>query len=210
MNSKTLSIGELFKFGYETFKNNWQYFVGILLLAFFTVFIPSLLADFWQQNNLISIPLKVLSYLLHLLVSMGLVKIALKFSNGETPAYSDLYSCAPRIVPYFFGQLIYGIGFLIALLLLIFPALIWASRYNLYQYFIIDKNQGALESFHSSAEATKGARWDYAGFLLMCAFLIAGGILCLVIGLFVAIPVVMVANALAYRKLLAQSTPASR
>jgi uncharacterized membrane protein len=202
METKHLSIGELIKFGYNAFEQHWKFLVGAFLLGFLTYFIPWILSGFLQDSHwMLSRLFQVIYFLLSSLVYIGYYQISLKLSNNETPTIMDLYSGGRCLISFIIANFLYGMLILAGLILLIFPACIWASTYGLFPYFIVDQNQGPLEAFRSSANATRGARWDYFGFLLVSNLLYLAGVICLFVGLLVAAPVLMTAGALAYRKL---------
>lgn len=206
---KTLSIGEVLKFGYATFKKNWLFLAGIFLFSTLTYFILSAIASkLYSANPVLGILLMITYSLLNLLFQIGYVKIGLKFTNGETPQFKDLFTGWRQFIPYLIGCLMYGLMLFVGLILLVFPAFIWGARYGLYPYFIIDKGQGPLEAFASSNKATYGAKWDYFGFFLVGLLLTVAGGAALLLGMFVVFPIVIVAHALVYRKLVAQ-TPIS-
>jgi len=64
---------------------------------------------------------------------------------------------------------------------------------------------GPIEALKASATATYGVKWDLFGFWIVCGAIIVAGLLCLIVGIFAAVPTVMVAQALVYRQLAAQS-----
>jgi uncharacterized membrane protein len=86
------------------------------------------------------------------------------------------------------------------------PGIIWAIKCPMFGYLIIDRDMPPVAALKKSVEITKGAKWDI--FLLGLLFLgiIILGVLACVVGLFAAIPTVMVAHAFVYRK-LASSAP---
>ncbi len=206
MENKTLCIGELLKFGYAVFKTHWKFLLGVFLLAILIWAIPSFIANRLQPNYpILSGIMFLIYYFLCILVGMGLIKISLKFTNNEIPAVEDLFSCYRRTIPFLCAQILFSLIVMAGLLLLIFPGFIWGARYALAPYFIIDKNQGPIEALQSSAKATYGAKWDFLGFFLTTILLSFGGALCFGFGMLVTSPIIMIANALAYRKLLAQT-----
>lgn len=206
MENKTLSTGELLKFGYAVFKNNWKFLIGIVVLGMLTTTIPAGLSSYLQKGYpLLSAVLNLVYFSLSILVGMGLVNIALKFTRNEVPTVKDLFNCGRYFFAYLGAQILFMLITLAGLILLLFPAFIWGTRYALFPYFIIEKNQGPVEALQSSAKVTFGAKWDYLAFWLTTLLLNIGALACLGLGIFVAAPITAIANALAYRKLLAQT-----
>jgi uncharacterized membrane protein len=56
-----------------------------------------------------------------------------------------------------------------------------------------------------SGKTTFGAKWDLLGLVIVSFFLNLLGVICILLGLFITIPVVMIAHAAVYRKLVAQT-----
>ena len=50
-----------------------------------------------------------------------------------------------------------------------------------------------------------GVKWELFGFGIMCCLINFLGLLCLIVGVFATYPTVLVASALVYRQLLAQT-----
>ncbi|MDP6642352.1 MAG: hypothetical protein QGF74_03165 [Candidatus Nanoarchaeia archaeon] len=141
------------------------------------------------------------------LITMGVTKISLKFSNNEEGEYEDLISCYPLFFKYLASSIVYMLIMMGGLLLLIIPGIIWAIQFQFYNYFIIDKGLGPIEALKSSSRITKGVKWKLLGFLVVILLINLVGALALVIGLFATIPTSMVAVAFVYRKLSMQTKP---
>lgn len=205
--NKSLSIGELIKFGFATFKAHWKFLIGsMLLMTIITYFVAFIAKKVFALNPLLGVPFYLIYLFVYLSLSLGLIKIFLKFSNNETPLIKDLFTCSNLTPQYLVASILYFLMLIAGVLLLVFPFFIWATKYALFPYFIVDKNQGAIEALKSSDKATYGAKWDYLGFFLASFLLTLGGIAALCIGVFVTGPIFAVAQALAYRKLVAQTT----
>lgn len=68
-------------------------------------------------------------------------------------------------------------------------------------FLVVDRGLGPLDALKTSMELTKGNRWPLFGFALLTALIVALGVLALGVGLLVAIPIVGLATAYAYRLL---------
>lgn len=207
MENKNLCVGELLKFGYETFKKNWLFLIGVFLLATIVWSIPCYIGTrleftypFWARiSNLIC-------YILSTLVSVGLIRIVLQLIDGKTPSAKELFIGWDRIIPFFIAHILFSVIFLVGLLLLIVPGIIWGVRYSLYPFFVIEKGEGPIKALQSSAAATYGAKWDLLAFFGASILIVFAGLLFFGVGVYVAWPIVMLGYALAYRKLIAQTT----
>jgi uncharacterized membrane protein len=78
-------------------------------------------------------------------------------------------------------------------------------QFGLCYYFVIDKGLGPVQAFKASSRTTMGVKWQLLGFGILCGLINLLGLLCLVVGVFAAYPTVLVASALVYRQLVAQT-----
>jgi uncharacterized membrane protein len=204
------SIGEAVHFGWKTMKANFLFFLGLLIVTGLIQFAPQFISDNLLKGkfpfNLIA---TLLGIAIQLVTSMGLIRITLKFCDGEKGDFGDLFSCFPKLIPFFLSSLLYFLIIIGGALLLIIPAFIWGVTFGLYPYFIIDKGMGPVAALKASAAATKGVRWDLFGLGAVNGCIVVLGVLCLLVGLFAAIPTTLVAGAWVYRRLSAQTEPVS-
>ena len=133
---------------------------------------------------------------------IGLVKISLDFCDGKRPKISDLFTQYPLFFKYLIGMVLYGLIVFSGTLLLIIPGIIWSLKYWFFDYYIVDQGLGPVKSLKSSSAITKGIKMDLFLFLLLLALMNIAGALLLLIGLFITVPVSMVAAAFVYRKLM--------
>jgi uncharacterized membrane protein len=73
-------------------------------------------------------------------------------------------------------------------------------------FIVVDREVGPIEAMTESKRITHGYKWSLLGFSLVLVFINLLGILALVVGLLVSIPVSSLSFAYAYR-LLAGRTP---
>lgn len=208
METKGIYAGEVVKYGWRTMKENLVFFIGLLIVAYLIMLLPFVFAQYIVEGLIIRLVLYLLYIVLSIVVSMGLIKIALKFCDNEKGSFGDLFSCFPLFFKYLFGAILYSLILIGGTILLIFPGVIWGIKFSLFGYFIVDKGLGPVEALKASSRTTMGAKWDLLGFWFVACVIIYIGILCLLIGIFAAAPTVMVATALVYRKLLPQTEAA--
>jgi uncharacterized membrane protein len=91
------------------------------------------------------------------------------------------------------------------LLLLIIPGIFFGIRLKYATYLVIDKNLGPLEAIKGSWKITRGNVWNLFFLSILLGLINLLGLLCLVIGLFITVPLSMLATAFVYRKLLSTS-----
>lgn len=206
MTAEKFSISEAIHFGWNTMKSNLGFFIGLLIFVFLFTSLSSIIAAKATEANIfLGIIFYIADFSLSIIISIGLVKIALRFCDNEKGRFADLFSQYPLFPQYLVGSILYGLIVFAGTILLIIPGIIWGIQFCFYDYFIVDKGLGPIEALKRSSAITRGVKWDLFGFFLILSGINLLGALCLLIGLFVTIPTTMVALAFVYRKLMAQA-----
>ena len=200
------SKGEAISFGWNTMKNNLGFFIGLLIVYGLLLTVPSIIAGTALEANVfLGVILYIADYALTIVISMGLVKIALRFCDNEKGKIGDLFSQYRLFFNYLLAFILYLLIVLGGYVLLIIPGIIWGIKFWFFDYFVIDKKLGPIEALKRSSAITRGVKWDLFVFFLMIFGINILGALALMVGLFATIPTTMVAWAFVYRKLLAQT-----
>ncbi len=224
----TLQIGPTVRFGWETFKKRPWFFLGSLLfiniLSNASVnaedlgwddLTPGMVAAFF----LVSIAL----FIVNVIAKMGANAFLLKaHENPEGVRFNDLWAPKPfwRFV---FATLLKGLVISGPLLLVIggayaagpslmwifmllgIPAVLWliyaAVRLAFVEMIVMDKQMMPVEAQWESVRITEGSFWQLVLLMLALLGIVILGLLALVVGLLVALPIVMFAFVHAYRTL---------
>jgi hypothetical protein len=220
------SIKEALGYGWQMVRKNWQILLGGMLI--FAVLLGA--DRFFGNTTLddSSKILTVLFFLSALMLQiveyemiLGGVKVALKIHDGQKAIMADYFSCFPLIfkyigaiiiyyiliigIPGLLAYLIYKTGGLIILnwFLYLCAALIFiylAAQAMFYSFFIVDKNCGPLNCFKESFALTKGHELKFMLFWLMLVLLNLLGFACLIVGLFITLPVTLLSLTYVYRQ----------
>jgi len=205
MATQKFSKSEAIRFGWNMMKSNLGFFIGLLVVVGLIYFIPDFIAELLKEDApILSIIISIASWVLDMVIQMGLIRISLRFCDNEKGEFADLFSCFPLFFKYLLGLILYGLIILGGMILLIIPGIIWAIKFQFFSYFIVDKGLGPIEALKRSSAITRGAKWDLFLFGLLLGLINLLGAICLLIGLFATVPTAMVAMAFVYRKLLAQ------
>lgn len=197
---------EVILFGWETAKANVLFFLLLFLVLFAVNFVPALLSGMFNRDfPIISIVISIASYVVQIITSVGAVKIALKFVDGQKPALSDLFTYYRYGFKYFLSALLYGLIVGLGSLALIIPGIILAIRLQFCIYFVVDKDAGPIAALKHSWAITRGSARNLFLYWLVLIGVVLLGLLALVIGLLWAVPTVMVAGAYVFRKLASQT-----
>ncbi len=209
----TFSPSAMIAFGWETFKKRPWFFIG----AFLIVSIVSSGARFQSgehiQYTATTIAMLIAGGLIMAVVQifakMGAINVALK-AQDDTTALSlwDLWAPHP-FWRYVGASIVVGVIVLVGFILLIVPGIIWALRYMFVPYLVMEKNLKPFEALKESARITYGHKWQLAGLLGLIFLVNILGLLCLIVGLLVSVPVTALAVAHAYRTLSAQTGTAT-
>ena len=199
------SVQEAFKFGWETFKKYPVFLIGVVLivgiLSSITNSLTNMLSDGGQTSSLMSFLVSIAGSLIQMILSLGMLKIAITLARGGKPQWEDLYMQYPKFLNYLIASILYGLMVVIGLVLLVIPGIYLAVKYQMYSYLIVDKNLGPIEALKESAVITKGNMWNLFLFILTSIVVVVIGVILFLVGLLVAVPIVMVAGGYVYTKL---------
>jgi len=200
---KKFSKSESIRFGWEITKNNLGFFILLLLIAFPISAASSIIQKIFGDKVLtVNIISGALNLILSTIINIGLIRVALKFCDGQKARIADLFSAGKLFLPYLIGTILYLLIVFGGLILLIVPGVIWSFKFGFFGYFMVEKGLEPSEALRRSALITQGAKWDLFVFWLLLLLINLAGVAALFIGLFVTLPITIVANAFVYRTLL--------
>ena len=206
------STGSAIRFGWETFKKRPWFFVGstvVILLASglinaFTTAIDSAMGGSVEEPSIVGI---VINLGLGTLLSMGATAFYLAaHDNPETVDLTTLWHPQP-FLNYLGASILFGLAVAAGFVLLVVPGVIVALMFMFNTFIVIDRTLGPIEAMKESRRITHGHKWTLLGFSLMLVLINLLGILALVVGLLVTIPVSSLALVSAYRQLGGRTPP---
>jgi uncharacterized membrane protein len=202
MANDKFSIGDALAYGWTSFKSQIGFFIGLIVVMAIVTVVPDLLIDkLFDRGTALSIIFKLVVRVLGLILGMIATRLSLDiFDNGKADLsrLGDLVSLLPS---YLVGKIIYGLIVLGGLILLIVPGFIWAYMFLYVGFLIIDRHLGPIEALKESRVLTSGYKLDLFLFSLVVGLINIVGAICLLVGLFVTIPVTLMASAYVYRRL---------
>src|SRR3989338_5836046 len=193
--------GDMIRFGWETFKKRPWIFIGTFLATIIINWlIGAVTAPFWKEGVMSVIGFAV-SFSAQTLFSMGMIALFLKAHESvESVSLKELWH--PNQFWFYLGTtILVSIAILVGLILLIIPGFIAMLGLQFSSYIVVDKNLSPVKALKESMRITKGHLWEL---LILLAFIIVlniFGVLALLVGLFVTVPVSMLAMVHAYRVL---------
>lgn len=202
MAAKSFSKKEALSYGWQTFKKNWQFLLIVVFITAVINIVPSyIIKIIFKDSEPLQAILNILMWFVQAIIEIGLLIISLKFVDGKKPELSDLYSYYRLFPKYLLSSIIFGLIFIVGLILLIVPGIIFATKYQYFSYLIIDKGLGPWEAIKKSGQITQGHKWNLFLLGLINAGLSFLGLLAFGVGIFVVAPVISLACAYVYRKL---------
>ena len=198
-----LSVGECLRFGWDTFKKRPLIFIGAFILAMVVSGIASTILDPGENApvTFTTVLMGLASALIGIVVELGLLTFSIRAHDSVSSVkINDLWNPKP-LWRYLAGQILTGIIVVIGLILLIVPGVIAALGLMFTSYLVVDKGRGPIEALKESWRITKGHRMQLFVLVLAIVGINILGLLALVVGLLVSIPVSMLAMVHAYRKI---------
>ncbi|MGZ5384229.1 MAG: hypothetical protein ACXW1Y_09285 [Acidimicrobiia bacterium] len=194
--SNRFSTGEALSYGWKKLQEN----VGPLLTAALAILAVNVI--FWLLGSgFLGGLFKLIGWFVSILISMGVIRIALKIVDGRPVETADLFQRADQALPYFIASVIVGIMVGIGFIFLIIPGIYLAITFGFFGYNIVDKEHGIVESIEQSAAITRAQKGDLFVFGVALFLFNLAGAIALGIGLLITVPVSMLALAYVYRKL---------
>ena len=190
------SIGEALSYGWKKLQEN----IGPLVSAALAILAVNVLFWLLGRGALAGL-MSLIGWFVSVLISMGLIRIALKIVDGKPIETADLFQRVDLALPYIIASFIVWIMVGIGFVFLIVPGIYLAITFGFFGYNIVDKEHGIMQSIEQSAAITKAQKWDLFGFGVALLFFNLAGAIALGIGLLVTIPVSLLAMAYVYRKL---------
>jgi hypothetical protein len=209
---KYFDFGDVLGFGWRTMTANFWFFVGVGIIWLLVIYLPAVINIVQEKlplsklaHIILNISMQILGQLVAIIVGIGLIKIALSFCDERKPSVGTLFAAVGCFWRYVGAAILYGLIVIGGLILLFVPGVIWAIKFQYCFYFVIDKGLGPIEALKASSKTTMGVKW-----YLFALFCVAGainmlGFICLIVGLLATYPIVLVAQVLVYRQLLAQT-----
>jgi hypothetical protein len=201
---KTELINEALVFAWKAYKNNLVFFIGLLsgLMLFYSGQDLSMVK--MKGDLAFFIPLLVFIFILNNAAAIGLTNVSLLVSENKKASYADLFSQQQVFFKYLASWALYILIVAAGLVLLIVPGIIWSIKFMFYKFLVVEKEYTPVESLKLSAELTKPYIWELFLLETLLICLNISGFLVFGLGLFITIPVSLVANAFVYKRLIAK------
>ncbi len=160
--------------------------------------------------NLITSSSYVLNLLVQLIIgslfTLGFIRNMFQTMDGEEPQFSAYGQEARKFLHYLVANILYSIIVCIGIVLLIIPGIYLAIRLQFFQQYIVSEERcSAIDALKKSWELTQGQAMPLFLLALVQIGLTLLGLILLVVGLFVAIPLIVMMQCYVFRKLRIES-----
>lgn len=207
---KTFSIKEALSAGWEAFKANLSVFIIFGLLAFGIWAAEQIGLAIGNQMGVLKpailASVTLVARIAQLWLQLALFRVALRVVDGQPVSAEELFRpAAPDFLSFLLASVLYRLIVTGGLILLVVPGIIWAVRYGLYGFVVVDQHADPVAALKRSTVLTAGVRGEL--FVLGLALIGVNilGAMALGIGLVATVPVTAVAAARVYRQLTARA-----
>ena len=194
------SISENLSYAWEALKENiWVLlglFVGYIILVYALVFIGAAI-----DNIVITGTFQLAMWIIALFFSLGFIRCCLNAVDKKEVSFAAFKNLGGCILSYIIASILYGLVIVVGLIFLILPGLWLYTRLQFYPYFIVEEKEGPFGALQKSWNLTKGEDSYVIVLVLAWIGITLLGFICLFVGMFVAILVMYLSQAYAYRTL---------
>lgn len=196
----------------QVYANAWEQFkVNAVVILVTMFFLPlGLVLGFVLSSVVMGyidprlIVLVILAFMVIMLVlKLGVTGASLEIADGKKFEFNTLFVYINRIFSYLGTAILFGIVVIAGLAFFIVPGLIFMAMFS-FAPFLALEGRGPIAAMQESAKLTDGHKWDIFLFLASMQAVLYLGYLAFGIGMFVAMPVTMIAGAHVYRKFVAK------
>lgn len=197
----TFSVGETMRFAWGLFKQRPWFFVGITVLVLIVSSIGSSISDMFGHEDALSVIGGAISILFSTMIGLGSAALYLRAHESVESVESSALWHPQGFWSFLAVSILATVAVILGLILLVVPGVIAGIMFMFATYIVVDRKLAPLEAMRESRRITKGHLWDLFLFLLAIIGINILGLLALVVGLLVTIPVTSIAIVHAYRAL---------
>jgi len=196
------SVGSCISFGWEIFKKRPLFLIGtFLLISLGSSIINGIFSNVLGHNGIGPFISFLINIVIQVFVGIAYVSLSLKAHDSiETLELKDLWR-PEFFLQYLLTSTVVFVIVMVGLVLLIIPGIIAALMFSFSSYLVVDRSLPVTEALKESSRITRGHRLDLLWLLFVVFGINVVGLLCLIVGLLVTIPVSMLAIVHAYRVL---------
>jgi uncharacterized membrane protein len=200
----------------EILKNAWKGFIsqcwilmGLLIgytIIYSLQFIFNTALTIDKTISISGIVVSILFFILSCLFVLGYLKNCLQTLDREEPQFSAYGQASRKLFSYIAVYIPLTILLFIGCALLLFPGFYLALRLQFFVASMVDEDTGVIDSIKRSWDITKGHTMRLFVLMLIQILIFIIGVVAFGIGIFAAIPLIILMYGATYRKLTAPAT----
>ena len=197
MAKNAFEISDVLSIGWKGFKNNAVIFVALAILGFVAGLIINTFFSFLPYAVTLILSMAISSYFM-----LSLTRASLIAANGGIVDWNILKNDSTTYIKFLIVTVLFSLIITIGMMLLILPALFLGAVFFPVSYIIAEKSDTPIaEVFAKSWRIAIPQIWQLLVLAIVCVIIAFFGFLALIIGTFVAAPVIYIALAAVYKKL---------
>ena len=116
--------------------------------------------------------------------------------------FADLFTGFNFFVPALVASLVISLFVSLGFILCIIPGLVLTAMYVFTYLFIVDKRMDFWQAMQASHAVVRNDYFGFTMYILLCGLVLLLGVVCCIIGVFVALPVTIAATTVAYKEIV--------
>ncbi len=205
---------EIVREAWERFKEDWTVLLGSLVIGWVIsvvgTWVPQWLALGRVSMNFtiaevgwpVFIAVNVFGQVIGALVGSGWTAVVVASASRTAPTLGTFFNGLSRCLPYLGAVFLMMLCTLCAAIFFIIPGIIVFLGLCQATYLTVDRKMGPIEALRASWRITRGLKGQISIVFLLQALIGLGGLLACGIGLFVALPVVLLTSGVLYTRLV--------
>jgi uncharacterized membrane protein len=150
---------------------------------------------------------ELVSLVLSSFLSIGLTRASLAAVRGQAPSFEQLIGGGDRLLAMIAATVLAMLAVAAGLVVFVIPGLVIALGLAFIYFTCVDEQLGPIAALERSWKLTDGCKLQLLGFGLVSLIVLVAGVLALVLGVFVAMPVIYVATAWIYTRRRGELVP---
>jgi len=146
-----------------------------------------------------SLPNQLIAGVVSLFLSLGCTRIGLNLVSGKAASVSMIFGEGSKMLRAIAASILYYLMVVVGLVLLIVPGIYVALRFGFFRKGILDRDLGVIDSLKYSWEITENNTLNLFGLAIFSVLIVLAGFIALLVGAIFAVPLVWLAETVAYR-----------
>jgi hypothetical protein len=210
-------VGDAIKSGWELYKAHWAPLTFGYLVVMILGGAPGQVAQVLAQVGVLEngssayyavyVPLSIVGWLVAEFFAAGFTHAALRAVRTNDVSFGDFFAGGGRYLSFVAMSFLRSFAIVLGLVCFVVPGVIVGLGFANAPFFVMDQNLGPVAALKASWQVSEGQKGNLF-VLAMAEFgVIVLGVLACCLGMFVAVPLMMVARAIVYTKMSGTAPP---